>query len=231
MPLPNAPAIALEIPAEQQLRIGRDAIRVGRRERELGFLRDDRLDGVRAAAKMPRDRAKMAAGADHDRRRYFLVDDPCAAFAAQRLDSRGFEHARAGTAQQVIVELAPPNRVADHAPVPRFDRIGSDQPGSETRDVLQRQAGRAVLVWIEVEQLEHSRRQPSRAHFVTRKLRPVGNDHIPSRTPKLTRTRRSGRAAADDERIAANHTPASEISYGSERVHDGGADSRGAKTI
>ena len=102
-----------------------------------------------------------------------------------------------------------------------------NHPGTEPGNLLERVPGRSVLLRIQVEQREHIEREPTCAHFVARKPGTIGNDDVPSGVPEHARARGPTRTTADDEGVAADHSGAPEISCGSERVHDGGADSSG----
>ena len=84
---------------------------------------------------------------------------------------------------------------------------------------------------LEVEQAKHMRGQPSGADLFARNPRPVGNDDVPAGASQETRARGARGSATDDQRVTADHTRSVAASYGSSRVHEGGRDSAGVKTI
>src|SRR5687767_589766 len=179
---------------------------------------------------MLRDRAEVPTGADNDRGRYVVVRNPHAAFLPQAFDWRRFEYPRARTPQQVIVELASADRVADDVLVLRFNRFAPHQSCSETRDVLEGESCGPVFLRIQFEQFEHPGGKPARTHLVSGKPCPVGNDDIPSGPSKLAGARRTRGPSTHDQRVAPNHADAPGDSKGSERVQEGGTDSLGANT-
>ena len=75
------------------------------------------------------------------------------------------------------------------------------------------------------------RRDPPGAHLVTRETCPVGDDDVPAVLMKDAGARRTAGATADDQRVANNHRATLGTSYGSERVHEGGAAPRGMNRI
>jgi hypothetical protein len=99
-----------------------------------------------------------------------------------------FEHAHLGAPQEEIVELASADRVADDPRVPRLDRDAADSPGAEGGNLLQGESRGQVVFGIELEQSEYPWREPSGADFVAGEPGTVGDNDIPSRVSKLSRT-------------------------------------------
>src|ERR1700752_2869855 len=125
---------------------------------------------------MSRDRAEVPAGTNDDwcfNRIVSYGDDPVVAGPLQRRHRHAFEHGYPGTAQQEVVELTAPNRIADHAGILRLDEVTArpvagpiDDSGPERCDFLERQSCGSILLRVKLEEREHTRRQPAGAHFV-----------------------------------------------------------------
>ena len=124
--LAEAPAVAREVAQEVQLRpLGRHAAERGLlgRETDLHLLRDDGALrrppclGGSAGPQLARDRAEVPAGADEQRGLDVVVQQPAVALAPHPDDTLAEPQARARTPQQVAVELAAADAVADDGPV------------------------------------------------------------------------------------------------------------------
>ncbi len=173
----------------------------------------------------------MTTGADDDWRFDRLVDDPCVPVAAKCLDREALHHPGSGSLQQEVIELTSSDGVAHDAGIRRIDERLSDHTRTKCIDRLKGQPGASVLVRIELELWEYVRRQPPGAHFVARETRAVGDDDFPAVLMKDACARRSAGPTADDQRVAIHHPATRGASYGSERVHEGGADPRGMNRI
>src|SRR5439155_21762441 len=113
------------------------------------------------------DRAEMTARADEHRSGDLSVQHPLAILAFNTGHSGAQGQPRAGTTQQVLVELATPDAVADGAPV----RYGGRRPAinlacSKTRDGLER-ASAPVLVHVELQIVQDRGRNPAGAGLVS----------------------------------------------------------------
>src|SRR5688572_3396962 len=214
MALPDAPRVAFEVAAEEQLGDSRGDVGAPAVERELRFLGYHGSRRISAPAYDARHRTEMAAGADHDRRFDRLVHDPRLACATQCLDGGAFHHPSPATLQQEVIELDATDRIAHDLGVRRVDERLANHAGTKRVDGLKRQAGAPVLLRIEFEQWEDFRRQPACAYLVARESRAVGHDDVPAVLPKDAGAGGSAGAAADDERVAASHLAARGASCG-----------------
>jgi len=205
IPFPYAPSVALQVPAKEQLRCVLGDLCVVAIEWELGFFGDDRREIVATATKMTSDRTEVPAGPYDDRCLDRFVGDSRIAVLPERCDGRVLEDANVRTSQEEIVELAAPDRVADDARVSRLNGTAADEPCAKRGDLLECQAGGAVVGRREIEQCEDVRRQPAGADLVAREPRSIGHHHVPSRATKVTRAGGSARSAADDQCITADH--------------------------
>ena len=202
--LPEAPAIALQIGAEVQLRLIR-AHSTGRLllgcERELHLAcRDDRLGPLRTV-EPARDRAEVTARAHDEPRRDVAVHAPAVRRPRDGRHGRAVQDARPRPAEQVVVELSPQDTEAHRPVVARVDQRLSHDARAETRDGLEH-AIPTVLLDVERERLDHSRRDPAGTDLVPGERRLVENQHVDAAAPKLPRARRPGRTAADHEHLA-----------------------------
>ena len=122
--LSHAPPVTLEITAEQQLGRLAIAVRVRDIESKLRLFRNHRRQRVRRALQVAGDRTEVPARTDDDRRLDRVVtgsDNPPVAVPSQRGHRRPLEDAHTGPAKQEVIELAPPDGVADDVRVSRFD--------------------------------------------------------------------------------------------------------------
>ena len=83
--------------------------------------------------------------------------------------------------------------------------VVSDDAGAESGDLLECQPRGAVFARLELEQREHTRREPAGAHLVARKrARSTTMTSQPARAERA-RAGRAGRTAADHQGVAADH--------------------------
>jgi hypothetical protein len=201
--LAEAPAVPAEVGGEVELRPLRlDAAAVEGRslEPELHFPREHRL--VAARAEPPRHGAEVPASADQQGGGKPPVQDPVAPLAPDVRHGLGEPRARPRAAEELGVELAPANAVADGLAVVHVHRAAADPPDPEARDRLERVA-RPVLVEAQSQPSDDLGRDPARAGLVPREGLPVQDEHV---TPRGHEGRRAGRArwpAPDDQDVGA----------------------------
>src|SRR5579883_3346045 len=122
-----------------------------------------------------------------------------------------------------MIELPPPDAIADHRAVVRLDRTSADAACPEARDRLQHIRLR-VLFGIDLERLKNGRGDPASADFISWKNLLVQDRDIQSRTAQLPSAGRAYRSAADDQDIACVHVPSSasefSVAYSRARVQE-----------
>ncbi len=146
----------------------------------------------------------MAARAHQHRRGDRVVDDPSVAAALDGPDVFARAHA-AGTVDQVRVELATADRVADRPLVVDVaHRRVADHANPKSGDRLQC-AVAAVLVDVQPQLVHDVWRDPAGAHLVARKARLVDQHDVEPVTAQVASARGPGGASADDYDVARVH--------------------------
>src|SRR5262249_19294184 len=208
MPFSKAPAVALEIATEVQLRDlwrdvpGRPAIGL---DRELGFLRDDQRRSGNGWIEAPRHRAEMATSADEHWSGDGVVDHPARAVAHDARNPGANLKVCRRPLQQIMIELTAADAKAHRSRVKRLCFLATtDHPRPEAGDRLRRSP---ALMFVEIDRqvCNALRCTPPGAHFVARKPRSTHDDDIEARLSKFPRARRAGRPAADDEHVTVLH--------------------------
>ena len=218
--LAKDPAVAFEVAGEVQLGgvCGRGELAgVLGRDRKLRFLRNDNGPARRACVSLgwslelrrrvqqARDGTPVSSRANQDGRAGTVVDDPVAVLPPQTGDRRAEFQPRAGSAQQIVVELASPDAVADDAVVAdESQRRASHDADAKSGDGLQRSPG-AILPQVQLEIVNGLRGDPAGAHLVARKRGAIPDGHVETRPAKPPGTRRPCRSAADDDDVVALH--------------------------
>ncbi len=179
---------------------------------------------------MARDRTEVAAGADNHGRLERVVHDPLVTQAAERCYGRAVPHDRARPTEQIVIELAPPDGIADDARVSGLDQSSAHEAGAESGDLLKRQPGRAVGLRVQVQELEDFRCEPAGAHLVAWESSAIHDDDVPSGVDEDAGTGRPRRTSADNQRIAVEQGGTRVPPYRLSRVQKGGRASAGAKT-
>src|SRR5262245_48975846 len=205
--LAEHPAIALEIRREVELGdVGLDVERrlLARRHGKLELLRRDHGGRVARRRETPRHRAEVAAGADQQRRLEGAVYAPEPVPALERAQTCSRAQRRLGACEQVVVELAAPDPVADRA-AERGAALGvADPPHAKALDRLERAAAR-VLGGIDRERLEHGRRDPAGARLVAGKGGAIEHADGRARAREAPGQRRAGRAASHHDHVETLH--------------------------
>ena len=110
----------------------------------------------------------------------------------RRLASGAPRAAGAGTPQQIVVELATTDPVADGTAERRGDLGGTQHARAKPGDRLDH-AATGVIVDVDLEFLQDRRSNPARTDFVAGKFGLVENDHVETRPAKRARmTNRPG---------------------------------------
>src|SRR6185369_14083228 len=211
--LAEAPAVALQVVAEVQLGpvvLDATAQRLLVAHLELDFLRADRtLVLAEIRAEEPHDRAEVTASADHERCADLAVDEPTAVDLLHRLPRLAEPQSRARSLQQVVVELATADAVADDLLIVHRLRSALTHASDEAGDRLQH-ATLFVIARVDLQLLDDLRRYPARADLVARELALVEDQDVEAGATQLARARRARRSAADDQhvaRVARRHLP------------------------
>ena len=206
VPLAEAPAVAPQVGAEEELgRVAADRAG-GAVQARLDLLGgDDRLR-PRRAVEEARHGTEVSAGSDHHRSLQAVVRHPLAAAPLEPGQGLADVEARAGALEQVAVELAPPDAVAHRLREARLHlgagAVRAEPAGAEAGDRLQRPS-RAVVRGIDLQDVEHGRRDPAGARLVAREAGLVEHHDVEPRAPQAPRATRSGRTAAYDECVQA----------------------------
>src|SRR5262249_25867858 len=137
--------------------------------RHLDLLRGDGLFLSGTRAQESRDRAEMSSRSDEEARLDPAVDDPAGQRPLEIVRSDAVEDARAGAAQQVVVELAAADAVAHRAIPSGLDEALAFDAGPERGDLLERAAARLVVVDVEPQLVDDLWRDPAGARLVARK--------------------------------------------------------------
>ncbi len=107
--------------------------------------------------------------------------------------------------QQVVVELAPANPVADRTAIVRIARrAAADTTGPEAGDGLQN-APDAIFGRIDVKRRQNRRSDPAAANLVTGEGLPVDNSDVEAGISETPGAGRASRSAADDQDVAGVH--------------------------
>ena len=200
--LAKAPAVSGEVRAEVQLGPLSGDLAGALIDRQLHFTCGNDRPAIRSAVQHPTYRTEMATGPDEHPRPDVVVDDPLGAGAANDRNGCAEQQARPRAAEQVVVELTTTNPKADGASVRRVhDVVLTDHTDPKVRDWLKRSSV-AVVVGIDLEVVEHLRRDPPGAHLVARKHGLVDNDDVETRLAKPPRARRASRTTTYNHDVA-----------------------------
>ncbi len=118
-------------------------------------------------------------------------------------------HGRTGKAhhlpaEQVGVELAAEDPIADRPAVFRLQRPPADDARPEASDGLQ-DVRAAIVGEVQAERLHHSRSDPARAHLVAGERRAIEHHHVEAGLAQAPGDGRAGGAAAHDDGIGGGH--------------------------
>ena len=145
--LAKNPAVAAHVAAEEKFGKIAGDFRFGRLRRvhlELDFLRHHR-GRCTLVAEIARDRTEMSAGADQNSRPDVAVHQPAAVRALDRGNGLTLAESRSASPQQVFVELAAANAVADDALAANLDLRPANGIEAKAGNRLQGSARRVVL--------------------------------------------------------------------------------------
>ena len=163
------PSVAAQVAAKVKFRqFAGDAAasRLCCRHLELYFARHDRGRGG-LIPEEARHRTKVSTGADHKSCLDLAIDEPAVPAPLYRVERHAFPDASPTTAQKIFVKLTAQDAVADGATVGDVNLRLFDAAQAKTGDWLQNTPVRVGL-GINVERLEHQRRDPSAAKLVAR---------------------------------------------------------------
>ena len=133
-----------------------------------------------------------------------VVDNPAAVLSTDGCRGAEFQ-TRAGSAQQIVVELAAPDAVADDAVVADVSRQRSTHDAdAKSGDGLQR-APEAVLAQVQLEIVDGLWGDPAGADLVARKGRTIPDDYVEAGPAKPPGARRPRGATADDDDVMELH--------------------------
>ena len=204
----KTPRVALEVLAKIELgylRLDATDCRLVGRHFKFDFLGEDyRLIILDRFGGLPRHGTEMPAGADEHRRADLTIDDPALSFALQVLEGFAEVRSRARTGKQVMIELATADSIADRLVIGSTDWSMSDQARSEARNRLQR-AGLRIFGEVNGQLIHNGRRDPSCAHLVPREGCLIEYQHVDPRPDQSPGTRRSRRAATNDQNFTSFH--------------------------
>ena len=171
VPLAKTPSVALQVGAEEQLRhlpLNMKVLPLARVQLELDFLGGHhRLTAPQGIAQRPGHGTEVPAGPNHQRRLNGVIHHPSPVAAAQRLESFAQALPRAAAHQQVMIELAAANTIADRVGIATVYLVTvTDEAGDKPRNRLE-----DIVVGIggdvQMQLVDNRRRNPAGTDLVT----------------------------------------------------------------
>jgi hypothetical protein len=143
----------------------------------------------------------VAARPDQQSRLNLTINDPSVAGSLNTSDLSLLSTASATASQQVVVELAAADAVADNLTVTYIDPSLPNAADIESGYGLQDSCP-AIFFRADLQHIEHGWCDPASTDLIPRKLAFVEDEHVQPRRSESPGTRRSCRSGADNQDIA-----------------------------